>query len=90
MSYIDSASEVLDRTEASLNSLIVDALKAKAYREVATLAALAEAVAAIGPGRAREGKRMSTAVPEAVSQTAPPPPEPPKASEPSWMRPKTS
>ena len=91
MSYIDSASEVLDRTEASLNSLIVDALKAKAYREVATLAALAEAVAAIGPGRAREGKRMGAAVPEvAVSQTAPPPPEPPKASEPSWMRPKTS
>ena len=89
MSFIDSAAEVLDRTEASLNSLITDALKAKAYREIATIAAMAESVAAIGPGRSREGKRIGTSAadvgigaPIAAAETA-------KAAEPSWMRPKT-
>lgn len=90
MSFIDSAAEVLDRTEASLNSLIADALKAKAYRDVATIAAMAESVAVIGPGRSREGKRLTTSgsdlgagVPAQVGADAG------KGSEPSWMRPKT-
>lgn len=89
MSFIDSAAELLDRTEASLNSLITDAVKAKAYREIATLAAMAESVSGITAGRSREAKRpaMTTAelgigAPAGVGDTA-------KASEPSWMRPKT-
>ena len=84
MSFVDSAAELLDRTESSLNSLIADALKAKAYREITTLAAMAEAVAAIGSGRARDGRKMV----DVGASIAAPVPEPPKASEPSWMRPK--
>ncbi len=90
MSFIDSAAEVLDRAEASLNSLITDAQKAKAYREIATIAAMAESVSAIGPGRSREGRRgampppdFSTSVPASAGADSA------KASEPSWMRPKT-
>ena len=87
MSFIDSAAEVLDRAEASLHSLITDALKAKAYREVTTIAAMAESLAAINTGRSREGRRPAAAVPE---MTPPPAPEPAKtSSEPSWMRPKS-
>lgn len=90
MSFIDSGAEVIDRAEASLSSLIADALKAKAYREVSALAALAEAIAAINPGR---GKRVGTSaasldVGGGAGVAAAP--EAPKASEPSWMRPKTS
>ena len=81
MSFIDSAAEVLDRTEASLNSLMMDALKAKAYREIATIAVMAEAVAVIGPGRSREGKRTAPA------SLDPDVGDPLKSSEPSWMRP---
>jgi hypothetical protein len=91
MSFIDSAAEALDRAEASLNSLLMDALKAKAYRDVAAIAALAEAVAAI-PGRgARKsgpaadlGLGVSTGVSTATAA-----PEPVKQAEPSWMRPKS-
>jgi len=88
MSFIDSAAEVLDRTEASLNSLITDALKAKAYREVGVIAAMAEAVAAISVGRSRDGKRTASAAPDLGVSTSPAP-EPAKAAEPSWMRPKS-
>jgi hypothetical protein len=89
MSFLDSATEALDRAEASLNSLLMDALKAKAYRDVAAIAALAEAVAAI-PGRVREGRKLGAPdlnVAAAASSMAS---EPAKASEPSWMRPKSS
>lgn len=88
MSFIDSAAEVLDRTEASLSSLITDALKAKAYKEIATIAAMAESVAVIGPGRSREGKRTTTTVSE-LGAGAQASTDVAKASEPSWMRPKT-
>lgn len=86
MSFIDSATEVIDRAEASLNSLLMDALKAKAYREVAAIAALADAVAAI-PGRSGQGKKLGGSepgigIPAGVSA------EGGKTSEPSWMRPK--
>jgi hypothetical protein len=92
MSFTDSGAEVIDRAEASLNSLIAEALKAKAYREVSALAALAEAIAAINPGR---GKRLGTSAASAsldagVGAGIVTPAEAPKASEPSWMRPKTS
>jgi hypothetical protein len=56
---------------------------------MATLAGMAALVAAIGPGRSREGKRTGTiavelgAAPLAGTDTA-------KASERSWMRHKTS
>ena len=52
MSFIDNAMEVLDRTEASLHSVISDALAAKAYREIAVIATMAEKVAAISAVRA--------------------------------------
>jgi len=89
MSFIDSAAEVLDRTEASLHSLIADALKAKAYREIGAIAVMAEAVAAIGGGRSREGKRTTTSE-VGVGVGTQPAAETTKASEPSWMRPKTT
>jgi hypothetical protein len=86
MSFIDSATEVLDRTEASLQALIADALKAKAYRDIVAIAALAESVAAIGTGRGRDGKRAGVAEAVAgsagVSET--------KDTTPSWMWPKTT
>jgi hypothetical protein len=64
MTFVDNALELLDRTEASLNSLIVDALKVKAYKEIATIAAMAEAVSAVSPGRARDGKRVGSSTGE--------------------------
>jgi hypothetical protein len=87
MSFIDSATELLDRTEASLNSLMADALKAKAYREIAAIAALAEQVSVIGPGRS--GRRAS-AQPEmaTAAAAAPSSAEAAKGAEPFWMRPK--
>lgn len=84
MSFIDSAAELIERTEASLQALISDALKAKAYREIAAIAAMAESVAAIGPARSREGKRPAAEVGAGAPAAAET-----KASEPSWMWPKT-
>jgi hypothetical protein len=86
MSFIDSATELLDRTEASLNSLMADALKAKAYREIAAIAALAEQVSVIGPGRS---SRRAGAQPEmAAAAAGQGPAEAAKGAEPFWMRPK--
>jgi hypothetical protein len=87
MSFIDSATELLDRTEASLNSLMADALKAKAYREIAAIAALAEQVSVIGPGRSgrRAGAQPEMAAAAVASQA---PAEAAKGAEPFWMRPK--
>ena len=78
MSFTDSAEEVLDRAEASLRSLITDALKAKAYSEIAAIAALAASVAAVGAERSREGTSTTVEAPTS------------RASEPSWMRPKNT
>ena len=83
MSFTDSAEEVLDRAEASLGSLITDALKAKAYSEITAIAALAAAVAAIGAERSREGTSATAESPTSKSPTS-------RASEPSWMRPKNT
>jgi hypothetical protein len=88
MSFIDSAAEVIDRAEASLNSLLGDALKAKAYRDVAAIAALAEAVRAI-PGRSCEGRKSGPAADLGMDVSTPVPAEAAKPSEPSWMRPKS-
>ena len=82
MSFVDSATELLDRTEASLNSLMADALKAKAYREVAAIAALAEQVSLIAPGRSG---RSSAAAPEMAAAGAVPA-DAGKGAEPFWMR----
>lgn len=89
MSFIDSATEVLDRTEASLQALIADALKAKAYREIAAIAALAESVAAISTGRAREGKRSGANVEMGAGAAAAAGADTAKEATPSWMWPKT-
>jgi hypothetical protein len=89
MSFIDSATELLDRTEASLNSLMADALKARAYREIAAIAALAEQVSVIGPGRGagrRPGAQPEMATAGAAAGAAPA--EAGKGAEPFWMRPK--
>jgi hypothetical protein len=91
MSFIDNAMEVLDHAEASLHAVIADALAAKAYKEIATIAAMAEAVAAISVGRGGEPRRISSASPVAelgVGATLPAT-DTAKAVEPSWMRPKT-
>jgi hypothetical protein len=86
MSFLDSATELLDRTEASLISLMADALKAKAYREIAAIAALAEQVSVIGPGRSgrRPAAQPEMAAAGATASTA----EAAKGAEPFWMRPK--
>ena len=89
MSFIDSAMELLDRTEASLHSLITDALKAKAYGDIATIAGMAQALAAINAGRGREGKRPSGADMAVSGMAAATATDTAKAAEPSWMRPKT-
>jgi hypothetical protein len=86
MSFIDSATELLDRTEASLNSLMADALKAKAYREIAAIAALAEQVSVIGPGRS--GRRAGAQPEMAAAGVSQAPAEAAKGAEPFWMRPK--
>lgn len=83
MSFIDSATELLDRTETSLNSLMADALKARAYRDIAAIAALAEAVSVIVPGRS--GRRPGAT---ADAAAAPAPAEATRGPEPFWMRPK--
>ena len=86
MSFTDNAAELLARTESALNSLIADALKAKAYREITTLAAMAEALAAITPAgtpvSTRDVRRTDVTMTTTASAEAP------KTSEPSWMRPK--
>ena len=89
MSVIDNAMEVLDRADASLNAVIADALAAKAYREIVTIAAIAEAVAAISVGRGGEPRRIGASsvaelgVGASLSAT-----NTTKAVEPSWMQPK--
>ena len=90
MSFIDNAMEVLDRAEASLHAVIADALAAKAYKEIATIAAMAEAVAAISVGRSGETRRISShSVSELSVGTSVSATDITKAVEPSWMRPKT-
>jgi hypothetical protein len=90
MSFIDNAMEVLDRAEASLHAVIADALAAKAYKEIATIAAMAEAVAAISVGRSGETRRISSpSVSELSVGTSVSATDITKAVEPYWMRPKT-
>lgn len=76
MPFVDSAIEVLEKTEASLLSLISDAVKARAYSEITTIAAMAQSVSTIGPRR--EGKR-APATELAVEVPA-------ASAEPAWMR----
>ncbi len=85
MSFIDSATEILDRTETSLNSLMADALKARAYRDIAAIAALAEAVSVIAPGRS---ERRPGITPDAAVSPAPVEAAKGAGAEPFWMRPK--
>ena len=90
MSFIDNATEILDRAEASLCSLIADALKAQAYREITTIANMAEALSTIAPGRSDEARKHSAAtVSEAAKQTdfGGPAAGPKKSEQPSWVRP---
>jgi hypothetical protein len=83
--------EVLDRAEASLHAVIADALAAKAYKEIATIAAMAEAVAAISVSRGGEPRRISSASPVGELGVGPSlsHADTAKSVEPSWMRPKT-
>ncbi len=84
MTFIESATELLERTEASLNSLIADALRAKAYGEIAALAELAEQLSGIGAGRT--GRK--TAAPAELSAAGVGSADAAKGPEPFWMRPK--
>ena len=83
MSFFDTATEALDRVEDSLNALLSDAQKAKAYREVAQIAALADAVAGF-----RRGENRMTSTPPFEPETASF--EPADGAEPTWMRPSAS
>ena len=87
MSFIDNATEVLDRAEASLCSLIADALKAQAYREITTIANMAESLSTIAPGRSDEARKRSPAVSEAAQADFGSAPGPKKSEQPSWVRP---
>ena len=78
MSFIGAAREVLDRTEASLCSLIADALNAQAYREINAIASMAESLSTI-PGRSDEARKPATEPLEAKVEEPPPP-------TPSWVR----
>jgi hypothetical protein len=89
MSFIDNAMEVLDQAETSLHAVIADALAAKAYKEIATIAAMAEAVAAINAGRPHEERRMGMSVSDMNIGSTMSSPEHARTVEPSWMRPKT-
>ena len=86
MSFVDSAAEALDRTEASLTSLMSEAIKAKSYQEVASIAAMAASVAKIGRGRTDdEPRRMAPSAPEIGLPAS----AAGKKAEPSWIRPTT-
>ncbi len=61
-SFSDSAEEVLDRAEASLRSLMIDARNAKASHEVAAIAALTKSIAAIRTKGSREDVTARTFV----------------------------
>ena len=76
MSFIDNAVDLLDKAENSFVALLGDAVKAKAYGEVAVLASMAQALAAVVP--AHDGRRTSE------PGMAPPPAE--AVGGPSWMR----
>lgn len=89
MSFIDNAMEVLDRAETSLHAVIADALAAHAYKEIATIAAMAEAVAAINAGRPRDERRIGVSVPDVTLGASLSNQEPARSVEPSWMRPKS-
>lgn len=88
MSFIDKALDVLSRTEASLHSVIADALAAKAYKEIATIAAMAEAVAAISASRSPDERRMAAPAADVNASAPPAGTDTTRAGEPSWMRPK--
>jgi hypothetical protein len=88
MSFIDKALDVLSRTEASLHSVIADALAAKAYKEIAAIAAMAEAVAAITASRSPEEKQRSASAAEENASAPPAGTDTTRVGEPSWMRPK--
>jgi hypothetical protein len=77
MSFEEKALELLKSTEMSLGSLITEALRARAYGEVATIAGLAEAMAANRLGNDAPAVPSSDfGVAAASAQSA----------SPSWMR----
>lgn len=76
MSFIDNAVEILDKAENSFGALLTDAVKAKAYNEIITIAGMAQALAGIVPshdGRRSDSGTTSQPAAEAVGG-------------PSWMR----
>ena len=77
MSFNERALELLEKTESSLVSLMSDALKAHAYGDLAAIAGIAEATAAIRSGATNISARQPTAPAAALSPDAPAP---------SWMR----
>ena len=100
MSFIDRAHAVLDETESALHALMADALKAKAYADIAAIEAMVGALAALRRNRVSEQANAGTspdtakATPPQPSWIAPPTasqgdPDAPKGPAPSWMRPKT-
>jgi hypothetical protein len=89
MSFMNNAMSVLDRAETSLHEVVADALAAKAYEEIAIIAAMAEAVGAINVGRSGGERRITASVPDLGIVSSLSADDTTKAAEPSWMRPKT-
>jgi hypothetical protein len=99
MSFFDTADKSLDRIDAALNVLLKAAVKAKAYNEVAQIAAVADTVA----GFRRNGRDSGITAKPVAEEPAPPaaepvvsvapspirpaPTEPEEPEEPSWVRP---
>jgi hypothetical protein len=80
---------VLDRAETSLHEVVADALAAKSYKEIAIIATMAEAVAAIKVGCSRDEKRIAVPVSDLDAGSRLSSADTAKAVEPFWMRPKT-
>ena len=96
MSFVDRATEALDEAEASLHSLIADALKAKAYADLAAIETMVQALGGIRRGRVADVQPAASRAEPAAAVPAPPaapaaPARPAQTTpQPSWMRPKSS
>ena len=69
MSFIDRAVDTFDRSEATLHALIAEALKVKAYSDVAAIEAMAQALARVRRTIPREVTQIRAAAePETETQ----------------------
>ena len=84
VSFLDNAAEILEHADASLTALMVEALRAKAYHDVAVIAAIAESVLTVH--REQFEDRSQRRVTMAIPTDGGVPVEAKKGDQPSWMR----